>query len=328
MPIQPVNPSACGGPDPAVAAAPPAPLGPIGRTLVLGGGYTGQRFAAALRRQGLPVLTTRRQTGGSGSGTDGVIRFDPAAGAIPTAADLADVTHVLVTIPPEADGRDPVLVSLGEQLAGLPLQWLGYLSTTGVYGDSRGGWVDETSPTRPGLERSRARLACEEAWRSSGFPLQVFRLPAIYGPGRSPFASLRSGTARLVHKPGQVFSRVHVDDIVGALLHCLALPAEQRPGTLIVTDAVPAPSSETLGYAAHLLGCKLPEVQPYERIAPQLSPMARSFWSENRRASNRLLCEELGYRLRFPSYREGYRDSLAGEEGDADGGTRKGTPSS
>jgi nucleoside-diphosphate-sugar epimerase len=318
MPIRPVNPFSCGNADP-----------PAGRTLVLGGGYTGQRFAAALRRLDLPVLSTRRQAGSDASHPDdGVICFDPAVGALPPADALAGVTHVLVTIPPDAEGRDPVLESLGEQLARLPLHWLGYLSTTGVYGDSGGAWVDETSPTQPGLERSQARLACERAWRRSGLPVQIFRLPAIYGPGRSPFAGLRNGTARLVHKPGQVFSRVHVEDIVGALLHCLALPAQHRPDTLIVADAVPAPSSETLGYAAHLLNCKLPDVQPYSQIAAQLSPMARSFWSENRRASNRLLCQELGYRLRFPSYREGYRDCLSGEEGVSGAGARKGTPSS
>ena len=305
------------------------------RALVLGGGYTGGRFAAALGRRGVPVLTTRRQpasqggTQGGAEGTPTVLQFDPATGTVPPAAALAGVTHVLVTIPPDNDGRDPVLTSLGPLLGDLPLQWLGYLSTTGVYGDSGGAWVDEASPTVAGLERSRARLRCEEAWRGSGLPLQVFRLPAIYGPGRSPFAGLRAGTARLVHKPGQVFSRVHVDDIVGALLHCLGLPPERRPGTLNVADDVPAPSSETLGYAAHLLGCKLPDVQPYARIAAELSPMARSFWSENRRASNRLLCDGLGYRLRFPSYREGYRDCLAGESAGSGGGARKaGSPSS
>jgi nucleoside-diphosphate-sugar epimerase len=171
--------------------------------------------------------------------------------------------------------------------------------------------VDEATPTAPGLERSVARLGCEEAWRRCGLPVQIFRLPAIYGPGRTPFESLRAGTARLIHKPGQVFSRVHVDDLVGALLHCIALPAGQRPDTLIVADEVPCPSSETLGYAAHLIGCKLPEVQDYAQIAPGLSPMARSFWSENRRASSLLLRETLGYRLRYPTYREGYRASLS-----------------
>jgi nucleoside-diphosphate-sugar epimerase len=172
--------------------------------------------------------------------------------------------------------------------------------------------VDETSPTQPLLERSRARLACEEAWRASGLPVQVLRLPAIYGPGRNPMVNLRNGTARLIHKPGQAFSRVHVDDIVGAVLHTLALTPEARPDTLILADTCPCPSSEMLGLAAHLLGCPLPEVQRYEDIAPTMGAVARSFWSENRRASSRLLREGLGYRLRYPTYREGLL-SLAGD---------------
>lgn len=277
--------------------------------LVLGGGYSGRRFADALRRQGCAVsLTTRREPQeAKHSGDDGCrwLRFDPEAGVVPSDADLAGIEAVLVTIPPDPQGRDPVLQHLGTTLQALAPRWVGYLSTTGVYGDSGGGWVDEDSPTRPGLPRSRARLACEQAWRQLDLPLQIFRLPAIYGPGRSPLEQLRNGTARLIHKPGQVFSRVHVDDIAGALLHCLALPTERRPETLILADTCPCPSSEMLGFAAHLLDCKLPPLQPYARIEADLSPMARSFWSENRRASSRRLRQEVGYRLLFPTYREG-----------------------
>jgi nucleoside-diphosphate-sugar epimerase len=182
---------------------------------------------------------------------------------------------------------------------------VGYLSTTGVYGDTGGAWVDETSPPRPLLPRSRERLACEQAWHRTGLPVQLLRLPGIYGPGRNPILNLRNGTARLIHKPGQVFSRVHVDDIVGAVLHLIALAPQERPDTLILADTCPCPSSEILGLAAHLLGCKLPAVQRYEDVAATLSPMARSFWSENRRASSRRLREELGYRLLYPTYQEG-----------------------
>lgn len=284
----------------------PALSGPV---LVLGGGYTGRRFAAALRAHGLPVTLTSRGDipDGERPSADGCrwLRFDPEAGVVPDASQLADFAAVLVTIPPDAAGRDPVLQHLGGTLQRLAPSWIGYLSTTGVYGDSGGAWVDEDSPTRPGLPRSIARLACEQAWRQLGLPLQVFRLPAIYGPGRSPLDNLRQGTARHIHKPGQMFSRIHVDDIVGALLHCLALPAAARPQTLILADRCPCPSSEMLGYAAHLLGCPLPPVQSYAAIAPTLSPMARSFWSENRRASGRRLQEQLGYSLRYPTYREG-----------------------
>lgn len=284
---------------------PGVPPADLERLLVFGGGYTGGRFAAAVQAQGVATAITRRQPG-SDTAPIRQLTFDPAAGLLPSVAELAGTTHLLVTIPPDSDGQDPVLAHLGAHLGDLPLRWVGYLSTTGVYGDTGGAWVAEDSATRPGLPRSRARLACEQAWRARGLPLQVIRLPAIYGPGRTPFASLLDGSARLIHKPGQVFSRVHVDDIVGALLHCLHLPAPERPDTLIVADEDPCPSSETLGYAAHLLGCKLPEVQTFERIAASLSPMARSFWSENRRASSLLLRQTLGYRLHFPSYRTGF----------------------
>lgn len=292
--------------------------GPLpGPMLVLGGGYTGSRFARAVRALGIPTTVTGRSEPPEGPGdrNDGLrwLRFDAAAGVVPSRSDLAGIRAVLVTIPPDAQGRDPVLEHLRHTLLDLDPAWIGYLSTTGVHGDSGGAWVDEESPTQPGLERSRARLACELAWRELGLPLQVFRLPAIYGPGRSPLDTLTNGTARLVHKPGQVFSRIHVDDIVGALLHCLALAAEQRPDTLILADRCPCPSSEMLGYAAHLLDCKLPELQSYTQMEARLSPMARSFWSENRRASSRRLQKDLGYRLRYPSYREGLQAIIAAD---------------
>ncbi|MFM9110695.1 MAG: SDR family NAD(P)-dependent oxidoreductase [Prochlorococcaceae cyanobacterium] len=311
----------------AVVVNPWGPQEPPARVLVLGGGYTGQRFAAALERLGVPTLLTCRGEAPPGGRW---LRFDPAAGHQPGPGALEGVSHGLVTIPPDADGKDPVLGSLGPTLAGLPLRWLGYLSTTGVYGDQAGAWVEETTPPAPGPGRSSARLACENAWRARDLPLQVLRLPAIYGPWRNPFAGLRQGTARLVHKPGQVFSRIHVDDIVGALLHLIALPPQRRPSTLILADNAPCPSSELLGYAAHLLGLPLPAVQPYATIAASLSPMARSFWQENRRAGNGLLCGAVGYRLRYPTYREGLLACLAEEQsaGSGGGGPTPGTPSS
>ncbi|MFM7360737.1 MAG: SDR family NAD(P)-dependent oxidoreductase [Cyanobium sp.] len=292
------------------------PVG-LGRLLVLGGGYGGHRFAEALAARGVPTALTRRgPTPAGGNGAGAALRWlacDSAAGVLPSPEDLAGTSHVLVTIPPDGDGQDPVLRHLGERIRALQPAWVGYLSTTGVYGDSGGAWVNETSPTPAAPGRSQARLACEQAWRATGLPVQIIRLPAIYGPGRTPFTSLRRGEARLIHKPGQVFSRVHVDDIVGALLHCLALPPQRRPDTLIVADAMPCPSSETLGYAAHLLGLPLPALQRWEQVAPTMGAMARSFWSESRRADSRLLREQLGYRLRYPSYREGFRACLAAE---------------
>ena len=290
-------------------------VNPAMRLLVIGGGYTGLRFGQAVASQGACVTLTRR-TPPDRAGDGGPLRwlhFDSRRGALPDAAALDGVTHLLMTAPPDGSEGDGVLTALAPLLRDLPLQWVGYLSTTGVYGNSGGAWVDENSPTQAAAGRSRARLEGEQAWLTSGLPVQSFRLPAIYGPGRSPFAALRRGESRLIHKPGQVFSRVHVDDIVGALIHNLNLPREKRPALLNVADDDPCPSSETLGYAAHLLGLKLPAVERYDVIAAGMSTMARSFWSENRRASNRRLTQDLGYRLRYPTYREGYRASLAEE---------------
>jgi nucleoside-diphosphate-sugar epimerase len=288
-----------------------AAVNSAGRVLVVGGGYTGQRFGRAARQRGLRVLFTSRDPGRCDGRT--WLPFDSSRGLLPDPASLRGVTHVLITVPPDGAAQDPCQEQLGPVLRMLKLEWLGYLSTTGVYGDTGGAWVDETAPLKPGSSRSQARVAAEQAWQASGLPVQIFRLPAIYGPGRSPFQSLQAGTSRLIHKPAQVFSRVHVDDIAGALLHCLDLPADRRPAVLNVADDCPCPSSETLGYAAHLLGCSLPPLERFEQIAARLSPMARSFWAENRRASNRLLCQGLSYRLRYPTYREGYRACLAEE---------------
>lgn len=292
----------------------PPTLAAIGRMVVFGGGYTGTRFGRALNALGVPVtLTHRPPMPPADLPPAHWLRFDTAAGALPGAADLAGLTHLLVTIPPDDQGLDPVLRTLLPLVRQAAPLWVGVLSTTGVYGDHGGGWVGEESDTRPAPGRSEARLRCERAWRDTGLPLQIFRLPAIYGPGRSPFAALLEGRARLIHKPGQVFSRIHVDDIVGALLHNLSLPANERPTLLNLADAEPCPSSETLGYAAHLLGCRLPPVERFAEVAASLSPMARSFWLENRRADSHRLRQILGYPLLYPSYREGYREGCAAD---------------
>ncbi len=287
----------------------PRALEAIGRFVIFGGGYTGTRLARALAAFGVPVTLTHRQpTPPAEASQAHWLRFDSSSGALPGASDLAGMTHALVTIPPNDAGTDPVLGSLLPLVRQAAPAWVGVFSTTGVYGDRGGGWVDEESDPQPAPGRSLARLRCEQTWRGSGLPLQIFRLPAIYGPGRSPFASLLEGRARLIHKPGQVFSRIHVDDIVGAILHVLSLPASERPLLLNLADAEPCPSSETLGHAAHLLGHKLPPVERFADVAESLSPMARSFWQENRRADSRRLRDRLGYPLRYPSYREGYRE--------------------
>lgn len=307
-------------------AALPSGTRPEG-VLILGGGYSGLRLGRALASAGIPVQLThrtslRRRDGSTTSvperladigGLLSWLPFNDGQDNLRNLRDQERITHLLSTIPPGPDGQDPALASLSDQLERLPLRWVGYLSTTGVYGDRQGGWVDESTDTERCRRRSQARVQSELAWQAREWPLQRFRLPGIYGPGRCPFNNLRQGTARLIHKPGQVFSRIHVDDIAGAVLHNLLLSAEQRPAVLNVADDRPCPSSETLGYAAHLLGLRLPAFERLEDVADSLSPMALSFWQENRRVCNRLLCRTLGYRLIHPTYREGFRASLSEE---------------
>jgi len=280
-----------------------------GRLLIIGGGYCGSRLARRVRSGGGQVQMTRRQA----DDADALV-LDDTTGVRPDAARLEHTTHLLVTAAPASDGLDPALRLLAPELRHWPLRWVGVLSSTGVYGDSGGAWVDEDTPLPASTGRSASRIRCEETWRSLEVPLQILRLPGIYGPGRNPLAGLDRREARLVHKPGQVFSRVHVDDIVGAILHNLTLPASRRPALLNVADRRPAPSSEVLGFAAHLLGVPLPPFRWYADAEATMGPMARSFWQDNRRVSSRRLTEGLGYALRYPTYREGLRDCLR-EEG-------------
>jgi nucleoside-diphosphate-sugar epimerase len=228
-------------------------------------------------------------------------------------AVLDGVTHLLVSVPPDARG-DPVLARHGEDIAALPgLSWLGYLSTTGVYGDRGGGWVDETTPLLPTGERGRRRVAAERGWlrlwHDQGLPVHIFRLAGIYGPGRSALGALRAGTAKRVDKPGQVFSRIHVADLATALIASMEKP---RPGAVYnVCDDDPAPPEEVVAHAAELLGIPPPPLVQFE--AAGLSPMARSFYDDNKRVSNRLIKTELGVSLRYPDFRAGLAAILADE---------------
>jgi nucleoside-diphosphate-sugar epimerase len=230
-----------------------------------------------------------------------------ATGVEPLAwgADLPPATHLLSSVAPDADG-DPALRLYGPALAARPFAWAGYLSTTGVYGDRQGGWVDETSALTPATERGRWRVEAERAWGALGLPLHVFRLAGIYGPGRGPFEKVRAGTARRVIKPGQFFSRIHVDDIAQVLLASIGRP---NPGTVYnVCDDDPAPPQDVIAEAARLLGQPVAPAVPFE--AAEMTAMARSFYAESKRVRNDRIKAELGVRLLHPDYRTGLRALL------------------
>ena len=283
------------------------PLGPDAKVLVLGGGYSGRCFARLMQTLGTPVICTRRNPDPDSSD----LAFDSASHVRPEPSDLIGISHVLCTIPPTPEGRDPALDRLEPLLKSLSPVWVGYLSTTGVYGDRQGQWVTESDAATPGQERSRRRLDCEKAWLNSGLPVQILRLPGIYGPGRSVLEGLTAGRSRRINKPDQVFCRIHVEDIAGACLHLIHKAASGQAPTIVnVVDDEPAPSGDLLEFGANLLNCELPAEETYADASRNMSAMARSFWSENRRVSNRLLCEELGYKLLHPHYRLGLRDCL------------------
>jgi nucleoside-diphosphate-sugar epimerase len=223
---------------------------------------------------------------------------------------LEGVTHVVSTIAPDSQGIDPVAASLMPLLRSRScLKWFGYLSTTGVYGDTQGAWVNEESPLNPQNARSQHRATIEATLLRSGLPAHIFRLPGIYGPGRSILDKLRAGTAQHVYKPGHVFSRIHVDDIVQTLWKSMRAP---HPGSVYnVADDEPSESGDLLKEAAALLNILPPVAQPYSQAS--LSPMAASFWSECRRIRNDKIKQMLGVQLAYPTYREGLRAILATE---------------
>jgi nucleoside-diphosphate-sugar epimerase len=229
------------------------------------------------------------------------------------AGDLAECDALLISASPE-EGVDPVLHAYSDVIAASPrLSWIGYLSTIGVYGDQGGRWIDESEPVNPGSKRSRERVAAEEEWislgRGTGKPVQIFRLAGIYGPGRNAVRQLKDGTARRIIKPGQVFNRIHVEDIARTLLASMERP---RNGAIYnVCDHEPAPPQDVITFAAERLGIVAPPEIPFEQA--DLSPMGRSFYAECKRVSNRLIREELGVSLAYPTYREAMLDLAASE---------------
>jgi nucleoside-diphosphate-sugar epimerase len=284
------------------------------RLLCVGLGYTASALAGRLRDRGFAVAGTSRGPGGAAAlharGIDGIV-FDGASRSEDLARAISGATHLLVSAPPDASG-DPLLARHGDDIGRAPgLVWIGYLSTIGVYGDRAGAWVDETTVPAPGSDRSRRRLAAEQAWFSlgqrHGKRVEVFRLPGIYGPGRSAIEGLRAGTARRLVKPGQVFNRMHVDDIAAALEAALRLP--HRHALYNLADDEPAPPEDVVTFAAELLGIIPPPLEPFDPA--RLSPMAASFYAETKRVSNARMKAALGVTLRFPTYREGLR-AIAG----------------
>ena len=290
----------------------------MSRLLVFGYSYTARAFVARHRPRFGRVAATARTT-------DGAERI-AAAGLAPLLldgdaalrAEIALAEALLVSAPPDEAG-DPLLRRCGEAIGSAPrLGWIGYLSTIGVYGDQGGAWIDETAQPRPSSARNVARLAAERAWLDLGvrlgIPVHVLRLAGIYGPGRNALANLRAGTAKRVVKPGQVFNRIHVDDIAGAIGAALDRP--EAAGITNVTDDEPSPPGDVVAHAAALLGMAPPPEVPFEAAA--FTPMARSFWGETKRVSNRRLKRALGVRLLYPTYREGLAAlAEAGEGRDA-----------
>lgn len=278
-----------------------------GRLFIFGLGFSGLEIAKLAKAAGWTVAGTCRTAEKAADlrrqGLEAHL-FDGTA-ALPAEA-IGRASHILCTIAPGTTG-DPALRTSARLLR--DGRWLGYLSTTGVYGDRGGGWVDEDTPPNPGLPRSIERLAAERAWQAMGIEagaaVDIFRLPGIYGPGRSAIDQVKAGTARRIDKPGQVFSRIHVADIAGTVL--LAITRSGAGAIYNVADDLPAATGEVVAFACELLGRPAPAAIPWQDIEPTLSAMARSFYAENRRVRNDRIKNELGVVLRYPTYKEGLR---------------------
>ena len=273
--------------------------------LILGCGFTGNFFAKTIRNFGCNVLTSSR----SEKKDPNSFVFDSEKDIVPNEKIFDGVTHILSCIPPNKNGKDPVLECLKSKFQSLPIEWVGYLSTTGVYGNTKGDWVSEIDQPKPFQERSHKRLNCEKEWIRSGLPVQIFRLPGIYGPGRSTFESIRNQKVRVISKKNQVFSRIHVADITYAIIYLLRNKDSLRFHQIInIADDEPCSQIEVIQYCYDLLGLNMPKPILFEDAKKELSPIAQSFWIENRRVSNKLLCETLGYELIYKNYKLGLKN--------------------
>ena len=267
--------------------------------LCFGFGFTAEHLAKILPRDEWRISGTARTVDGvahmASVGVNG-FAFD-RLDEIP-----ADITHILCSIPPNEQGC-PAALKFRSQLQ-RPLQWTAYLSTTGVYGNHDGGWVNEETPLTPSSARARRRVLAEQQWQEFG--AHIFRLPGIYGPGRSQLDSVKDGTARRIIKPNQIFSRIHVEDIASILAASIAKPHAHR--VYNVADDEPCPPQDVVAYAAQLLGVAAPPEIKFEEA--NLSPMARSFYDESKRVSNERIKSELGVKLKYPNYRDGLKAIL------------------
>ncbi|MEN9933077.1 MAG: hypothetical protein RIS17_1650 [Pseudomonadota bacterium] len=255
--------------------------------LIIGLGYSAGYIAAAARSAGFAITAVRSRA------APGVLTLDSAE--LPDA--IASATHILSSVPPAPDGSDPVLAAHGARLAAAPAKWIGYLSSTGVYGDVGGAWVDEGAP-RQG--RRAGRNLADEQWEALHPQARVFRLPGIYGPGRSAIDRLRAGPVARIDLPGHVFSRIHVDDIAGAVL---ASMAGGPAGVFNIADDLPAPGEAVTAAAARLIGQQPSPLVPLEQA--NLSSMGRAFYAECRRVANGRMKRQLGYCLKYPDYHAG-----------------------
>ncbi len=273
--------------------------------LILGCGFSGSFFAKTVRKLGCTALTSSRS---EKQDPDNFV-FNSENGTVPNEEIFDGVTHILSCIPPDKNGNDPVLRSLKNKLKSLSLEWVGYLSTTGVYGNTNGDWVAETDLPNPFQKRSHKRLNCEKEWITSGLPIQIFRLPGIYGPGRSTFEAIKNKKIRVISKNNQVFSRIHVADITNAIIYLLENKNSLKFHQIInIADDEPCSQIEVIQYCYDLLNLTMPKPILFEDAKNELSPIAQSFWMENRRVSNKLLCETLGYKLLYKNYKIGLKN--------------------
>ena len=283
------------------------PLTNKDKFVIFGGGFSGDFFAKEIRKLGCTALTSSRTK----NNDPNCFIFNSEKNLLPKESIFNGVTHILSCIPPDKNGNDPVLKNLKNTIKDLSIKWVGYLSTTGVYGNTCGNWVSEKDQPKPIQERSQRRLNCEKEWINSNLPIQIFRLPGIYGPGRSTLEAISNKKIKAIHKNNQVFSRIHVADIANAIIYLLNNKNKLDFHQIInIADDEPCSQIEVIKYGCQLLGLKMPETILFEEAKKYLSPIAQSFWLENRRVSNKLLCQKLGYKLIYKNYQSGLNNCL------------------